>query len=455
VIVATQRGPVSFRAEPGGGFSSLRGAGGVVSALLPLLTGNADARWVAAAASDDDRAAARAGAAVVEGLELSLLDVDERVQRVHLDVFCNATLWFLHHGLFDLVRRPRFDGRFRDAWNAYTAVNGLFADSIAADASKREVVIVNDYHLALVPALLRERRPDLRVLHFTHTPFCGPDGIRALPDDVAAAICGSLAGGPAGFHTARWAGAFAASATAALGSAPASAPFFAALGPDAQALTADRARPDVAAARDALSAIVDDRIVIMRSDRIEPSKNLVRGFLAFDLLLESRRDLRGRVVFVAMVYASRQGLSEYLAYGNEVAQVVDRVNERWATAGWQPIVLDARDDYPRTVAGLERYDVLLVNPLKDGMNLVAKEGPLLNQRDGVVCLSREAGAFDELAPAVEMVHPFDLEQTAAALRAAIDLDPEARATRAARLRALAGSRSPKVWLDDLVSRLPA
>jgi trehalose 6-phosphate synthase len=160
-------------------------------------------------------------------------------------------------------------------------------------------------------------------------------------------------------------------------------------------------------------------------------------------------------VFVAMVYASRQGLAEYLAYANEVEQVVDRVNERWATADWQPIFLDARDDYARTVAGLERYDVLLVNPLKDGMNLVAKEGPLLNQRNGVVALSREAGAFDELAPAVEMVHPFDLDQTARALAAAIDVDPEARPARAAQLRALAGARNPKLWLDDLVAQLPA
>ena len=245
-------------------------------------------------------------------------------------------------------------------------------------------------------------------------------------------------------------------ATAVLGSPPASAPFAAdALGPDAEALTADRERADVASAREALAEIVDDRIVIVRSDRIEPSKNLVRGFLAFDKLLESRKDLRGRVVFVAMVYASRQGLAEYLAYANEVDQVVARVNERWASATWQPIVLDSRDHYPRTVAGLERYDVLLVNPLKDGMNLVAKEGPLINQRDGVVCLSREAGAFDELAPAVEMVHPFDLDQTAAALSAAIDIDPAARATRAAQLRTLAGARNPKLWLDDLVARLPA
>ena len=301
-------------------------------------------------------------------------------------------------------------------------------------------MIVNDYHLALVPAMLRARRPDLRVLHFSHTPFCGPNSIRTLPDEVAAAICGSLAGGPAGFHTPRWARAFAASANEVLGSAPIRQPFAAPLGPDSHALAVARGEPATATAREALAEIVGDRVVIARSDRIEPSKNLVRGFRAFDLLLESRPALRGRVVFVAMVYASRQGLAEYLAYANEVEQAVNRVNERWATRDWLPIVLDERDDYSRTVAGLERYDVLLVNPIRDGLNLVAKEGPLLNQRDGVVCLSREAGSYDELAPAVEMVHPFDLDQTAAALAAALDIDANDRAPRATHLRALAGTR---------------
>jgi trehalose 6-phosphate synthase len=453
MIVATQRGPVSFRAEPGGGFSAHRGAGGVVSALAPLLTGKSGARWVAAVSSADDRAAVRAGATSVEGLDLRLVDIDERRQRLHLEGFCNSTLWFLHHDLFDHVRRPRFDARFRETWDAYIAVNEQFADAIASDASRCEAVLLHDYQLALVPAMLRARRPDLRVLHFTHTPFCGPNGIRTLPDDVAETLCTSLAGGPAGFHTKRWARAFSASATEVLGAAPGVAPFCAPLGPDSHALAVARDAPDVAAARDALAANVGDRIVIARADRIEPSKNLVRGFLAFDLLLETRPDLRGRVVFVAMVYASRQGLAEYLAYANEVEQIVDRVNDRWATADWQPIFLDDRDDYSRTIAGLERYDVLLVNPLKDGMNLIAKEGPLVNQRDGVVCLSREAGAFDELAPAVEMVHPFDLEQTAAALAAAVDIGTDDRAPRATHLRALAGARSPQGWLDDLLAQL--
>ena len=192
--------------------------------------------------------------------------------------------------------------------------------------------------------------------------------------------------------------------------------------------------------------------MILRNDRVEPSKNLVRGFLAYDLLLERRPDLRGRVVFVAMVYASRRGLPEYLAYANEVEQAVQRVNERWGSADWQPVVLDNRDDFTRSVAGMQRYDVLLVNPLKDGLNLVAKEGPLLNERDGVLCLSREAGAFDDLSEAVIEVHPFDLEQMAGAIAAALDEPPAERAARARRLRDLASARTPAMWLDDLLGQ---
>jgi trehalose 6-phosphate synthase len=452
VIIASQRGPVSFSAEPDGRFAARRGAGGVVSALAPLVAATPDACWFAAAGSADDRAAVRAGAARVEGLDFRLLDVDEEARRLQVDIVCNSTLWFLYHGLFDHTRRPRFDARFREAWAGYVTVNEQFADAIPSAAPDGDVVVVNDYHLALVPALLRARRPDLRVVHFSHTPFCGPNTIRVLPDEVAEAICGALAGGPAGFHTQRWADAFSASARAVLGAPPARAPFVASLGPDVDALEAARAQAEVADARDALDGLLDDRIAIARVDRIEPSKNIVRGFLAYDVLLDARPDLRGRIVFVARMYPSRQGLAEYLAYQNEVEQVVDRVNERWATASWQPIVLDARDDYARTIATLERFDVLLVNPVRDGLNLVAKEGPVLNRRDGVVCLSREAGAYDELSSAVEMVHPYDLDQTAAALAAAIDLEPAARTERAARLRTLVTARNPRVWLDDLVAR---
>jgi trehalose 6-phosphate synthase len=199
-----------------------------------------------------------------------------------------------------------------------------------------------------------------------------------------------------------------------------------------------------------LADTVGERQVILRTDRIEPSKNIVRGFAAFDRLLEARPGLRGRVVFVAMVYPSRQGLAEYLAYANEVEQAADRCNDRWATRDWVPVVLDARDDFARSVAGLERYDVLVVNPLRDGLNLVAKEGPVCNRRDGVLCLSPEAGAFEELHPAAIEMHPYDLEQAAGALDTALTLPLDERAGRAARLRKLATMRTPDDWLRDLV-----
>lgn len=453
MIVVSHRGPFSFTEQPDGTFDTRRGAGGVVSALGPLLA-RAEGRaiWIAAALSDGDRAAVSAGSAHAPEIDLHLLALEPRMHRLHYDIVSNAVLWFLHHGLFDLVRRPSFDRRFREAWDAYVEVNREFAGAVCETAVEGEVVLVNDYQLALVPGFVRAARPDVRVVHFTHTPFCGPTSIRVLPADVSRDLCASMAGGPAGFHTTRWARSYAASAREVLGDeAPVGSAFAASLGPDADELAEVGASADVASNLASLDELVGDRAVILRSDRVEPSKNIVRGFAAYDCLLEQRPDLRGRVVFVAMVYPSRQGLADYLAYDNEVAQAVARVNERWATGDWEPIALDVRDDFARSVAGFQRYDVLLVNPTKDGLNLVAKEGPLLNRRDGALCLSREAGAFDELRDAAFEVHPFDVDQTAAALGAALDLAPEERTARASRLRELASARTPADWLDDLLA----
>jgi trehalose 6-phosphate synthase len=197
-----------------------------------------------------------------------------------------------------------------------------------------------------------------------------------------------------------------------------------------------------------LDSAVGDRTLVLRVDRIDPSKNIVRGFLAYDLLLERHPEWRERVVFVARLNASREALAEYQAYRQEVETAADHVNERWATNGWRPIVLDAQDDYPRTVAAMARYDVLVVNAIKDGLNLVAKEGPLVNRRDGVLCLSPDTGAWDDLGSGALAMHPFDLEQAAGALQTALEMPTEERAARAVKLRALAAARTPKAWFDD-------
>jgi trehalose 6-phosphate synthase len=228
-------------------------------------------------------------------------------------------------------------------------------------------------------------------------------------------------------------------------------PFTADLGPDIEALqkiaTSDTTR-DAAAAFD---DVVGDRLVILRTDRVEPSKNIVRGFLAYDRLLEARPGLRGRVVFAAMVYPSRQSLPEYVAYAKEIQATVERVNERWATRDWTPIVLDDRDDFARSVAAMQRYDALMVNPVKDGLNLVAMEGPILNRRDGVVCLSREAGAYEALHDRVLGMQPFDVEQMAVTLDDALAMPLDLRAARASELRELVEQRSPRTWLADQLS----
>ncbi len=451
-VVVSNRGPYRFAARADGGFDVSPGAGGVATALGPLLTAGAagpGAAWIAAAISDDDRAAARAGALPATDIALTLLDFDPAEYRRYYDVVSNGTLWFLHHGLFDLPRRPRFDHHFREAWGSYVAVSQAFADAAADAAGERDVVLVQDYQLALVPGMLANARPDLRIVHFTHTAFCGPNSIRVLPTATSTALLSSMASVPCGFHAGRWARSYEASAREILGSGCELAPtFIAPLAPDADELADVAASTAAQAARAALDELVGDRTMLLRVDRVEPSKNIVRGFAAYDLLLEHHAELRGRVVFVARANPSRESMPEYLGYRNEVEQAVARVNEGWGTSDWQPVVLDTNDDFASTVAALCRYDVLLVNPIKDGLNLVAKEGPILNERDGVLCLSPDAGAWDELGEAAIETHPYDLDQAAAALHTALTMPAEERRTRAARLRDLSIARTPQDWLAD-------
>jgi trehalose 6-phosphate synthase len=189
-------------------------------------------------------------------------------------------------------------------------------------------------------------------------------------------------------------------------------------------------------------------MLIVRVDRIELSKNLLRGFLAYDDLLRTHPEWRGRVLFSALIYPSREGLPEYLAYRQEVETLARHLNETWATADWTPVVVDTTDNFPKSVAALRRYDVLLVNPVRDGLNLVAKEGVLLNENDGVLALSREAGAWEELGETALEVNPFDVAGTADVLATALAMSRTERAEHAKALRAAATKRKPRDWLSD-------
>ena len=445
VVIVSNRGPLSYSYDDAGQLVARRGAGGVVSSLAPLVHGTG-AHWMAAAMSDADREAAGQGLIEADDFHVRYLALPPDTYRMAYDVMSNGTLWFLHHALFDLSRRPRIDDRWWEAWDAYRAVNHAFARAVIDEAPDGATVLVQDYHLALVGAWLAQERPDLRPVHFSHIPFCGTDGIRVLPERVAEELLVGMASHRScGFHARRWATQFEACCDQVLGWKPST--FVAPLAPDYEEIGELAKSDDVAAELAALEDVVGDRHLILRVDRIELSKNLLRGFFAFDDMLRARPEWRGRVVFAAFVYPSREGLPEYLAYRQEVEALARQVNERWATASWTPVLMDTTDNFPRSLAALRRYDVLLVNPIRDGLNLVAKEGPLLNQRDGVLVLSREAGVWEELTPDVLDVNPFDVSETAEALALSLSMDPQERAARAERVRAKVLQRSARDWYE--------
>jgi trehalose 6-phosphate synthase len=445
IVLVSNRGPVSFRSE-NGELVAKRGAGGLVSGLAPLVM-NTDTTWIAAAMSDADRAVSAQGLIEAEGFRMRMLDLDPNLYRMSYDVICNATLWFVHHHLYELARRPRFDQRWHQAWDAYRAINVEFAKVVVDDAPENAVVLVQDYHLALLAPFIRANRRDLRTVHFTHTPWAEPDLLRVLPDDVVGVLLEAMTAHDAcGFHTARWARAFDRCCEEIIGDAPRT--FVAPLATDPDDIRETAASDACTRELDELDAALHGRRLITRVDRIELSKNLLRGFHAFDELLERYPEWRGTVVFGAFVYPSREGLPEYLAYRSEVETLVARINERWRTDDWQPILLDTSDNYARSVAALRRYDVLLVNPIRDGLNLVATEGPLVNDHDGVVVLSPEAGAWAELGGEALRANPFDQSGTADALHRALSMDRAERALHAAAMRALAERRTPADWLHD-------
>jgi trehalose 6-phosphate synthase len=202
-------------------------------------------------------------------------------------------------------------------------------------------------------------------------------------------------------------------------------------------------RARVAALRD----LAGDRQLLLRVDRTELSKNIVRGLLAYRELLRTRPQWRERVVHLALAYPSRHDLPSYREYTGAVQRVAREINDELATPGWEPVVLEVRDDYARSLASYAVADVLLVNPLRDGMNLVAKEGPVLSERGLGLVLSREAGAADELGGDALMVNPFDVSQTAAALHEALSMPREERAARTTRMARAATALPPAAWLE--------
>jgi trehalose 6-phosphate synthase len=203
---------------------------------------------------------------------------------------------------------------------------------------------------------------------------------------------------------------------------------------DVEILEHDAREADVGRLRRELIGKLDGRKLLLRVDRAELSKNILRGFQAFGIFLQRYPNWQGKVSFLAQLNPSREDVPGYGEYIEDCVAAADGINERFGTADWQPVEVMLKDDFPHTLAAYRLYDVLLVNPVFDGMNLVAKEGPVLNRNDGVLVLSENAGAFFELGDNAVVVNPFDLVATAEAIRIGLEMDPAERSRRAKALR---------------------
>ncbi|MDW3176347.1 MAG: trehalose-6-phosphate synthase [Acidimicrobiia bacterium] len=449
ILIASNRGPVSFDLDDGELVSS-RGAGGLVSALGPLVRGT-DTAWVATALSAGDREAARSGMIEAEGFNIRALAIDAEDLDLAYNTIANETLWYLYHDLYDRSRSPVIDSDWYDAWSAYRRFNQVFSQTIIDEALRDSIVLLQDHHLALAAPMIRDERPDISIVHFSHTPFAPPGALRVLPELARTELLlGYLAADSLGFHSSRWSDDFITCCRENLGVRPTNT-FVSPLGPDAEELGRIAASPECEAKHAELQALVGDRFVIARTERLELSKNLLRGFWAYDEFLAMRPDLHGDVVFVAALSPSRTGVADYISYRREVESAIDEINARWGRDDWTPIHYRAENDYAFAIAALRRYDALLVNPIRDGLNLVVKEGPIVNEREGVVLLTREAGAFDELSGLVSEVHAYDITQTAQALSTAVDMSAEQRSDLASDLVEVARSRNPQIWLDEQIA----
>ena len=469
LILVSNRGPMEYHVGPGGELQARRGSGGVVTALSGL-THYIDFTWIASAMGEGDRRAAEAshGAAAPSPLpgqrvSVRFVTTARRAYHKYYNVICNPLLWFLQHYMWSSAYTPRVDAAVYDAWESgYVQVNQEFADAVVQEARRsplQPLVMVHDYQLYLVPRLVRQELPNARIHQFVHIPWPASSYWELLPGMIRTAICDSLCHADiVGFQASRDVRAFLDSCDAFLDDVvvdyrertvtyrgrttyvrnyPISI--------DVDEVQQIATSPRAAEYEERLTPLLGDQTII-RVDRAEPSKNIVRGFNAYETLLDRRPELRGKVRFLAFIVPSRTHIRQYQRYMEEIESVVKHVNDRFGTSEWTPIQAFYENNYIQAIAGMRLYDVLLVNSVIDGMNLVAKEGPVVNTKNGVLVLSEAAGAHEQLKVGALPVAPADVEGTARALYEALTMSDAERKRRSHALRESIEREDITAWL---------
>jgi trehalose 6-phosphate synthase len=475
LIVVANRGPVSYDRDADGNRVARRGGGGLVTALRSLVTHHDVVCIASAMTAEDRRVAEEAGAEAVDEVtrdgspyRLRLVAHNERAYDWFYNVVANPTLWFLQHYLWDLVDRPNVDQGLHHAWDeGYVPVNRAFAQAALTELEREpeSTVFFHDYHLYLAPRVVRDARPDVRLAHFVHIPWAQPDYWHVLPEPIRWAIHdGLLASDVVGFHASRWRRNFLRCCADVLGAET----------EEDEGVVTYRGRESVTSVRPMsvdprefdelanseavlvaeaeIAARRPERLVV-RVDRTDPSKNVVRGFRAFEHYLDMHPEARGRVGMLALLDPSRQDIPEYAEYLGAIQRAARIVNDRFQAGGWAPIDLRISDDFPRSVAAYKQFDVLLVNAIFDGLNLVAKEAPLVNTRDGVLVLSENTGVHEELGEWALTVNPFDVAGQAEAIHRALELPLAERRARLTAIQTHVREHDLARWVDAQLADL--
>src|SRR3954451_672648 len=469
LVLVSNRGPVTYQ-EDG---SVKRGTGGLVTALTGLAS-HRDATWIASAMTDADAAKSEQEGGRPFAVEaphggefrVRFVASEPHAYDGFYNVIANPLLWFIQHYLWDQSNAPDIRRQEVDAFDyGYNAVNEDLARAVLDEVEGQEepVVMVHDYHLYTLPGMIRRQRPDAFLHHFIHIPWTQPDAWRVLPAHIREQIYeGLLANDIIGFHTRSYRRNFLQCCRDLMD-----------LDVDMEAgvvhledrdvwvraypLPIDWRATQSTAARERVSEFEEKLLrrrrefSILRVDRADLSKNVLRGFTGFDIFLEQHPEFSERITFTAQLMPSRTDVPEYAEYPERIEALVEVVNHRHGTPDWMPIDLKLRDDLAEAVASYKHYDVMMVNAMFDGMNLVAKEGPVVNERDGVSILSENTGAHEELGEFSLSVNPFDVQELANAIYTALTMPEEERARRANGLREIITSRDPGDWIDDQIA----
>ena len=473
LILASNRGPIEYYLTEDKRLQARRSSGGVVTALSGL-SSYVELDWIVSAVGEGDRQVAQrapGGRIKVplagEKLYLRFVVSPRNTYHKFYSIICNPLLWFLQHYMWSSSRTPNIDHVTYDAWeNGYVPVNQAFAQAVIDEVVRSEpspIIILNDYHLYLASAYIRRQLPNLVIQHFIHIPWPSPSYWQLLPDFMRQAIIRSLCTADiVGLQTERDVHSFLQCCQAFIGEADMD------YGQQAAQINGHivrvKAYPisiDVAGLKKMVSSArlqeYEEKLrhlygeqTIVRVDRAEPSKNILRGFKAFDALLERYPQFLGKVKFIAFLVPTRTHLRQYQRYMQEVMQLIEAINSKYGTEEWHPIDFFYENNYIQAMAGMRGYDVLLVNAVIDGMNLVAKEGPTVNNRDGVLVLSDTIGACEQLGKNALTVAPADLEGTTQALYEALTMLPEERSKRAAGLKRSIEKEDITDWLFNLL-----